>query len=290
MGKIWEKYLVKQDEKVKIKDWDTSYDGELTKDEVYNDLLPANKEEMSIEQDKLFADNSYALLIVVQAMDAAGKDGLIRRVFNLIDPQGLDIQPFKKPTSEELDHDYLWRVNKALPERGKIGIFNRSHYEDVLVSRIHDLLDHDPIPDDLVNKGIWKQRYEQINNWEKYLTQNGIVVLKFFLNVSFEEQTERLLSRIDRPEKNWKFQTSDVEERFYWKEYMDVYGEMISKTSKDYAPWFIIPADRKWYARYAVSEIVLERLKMLGLKYPEISKEQKEAMEAKREVLLKQKP
>lgn len=277
MTDYWKKYQVKEDEHIKLTDWDTSYEGELTKDEVYGKALPENLDKLAAFQNVLYADNRYGLLIVLQAMDAAGKDGLIKHVFTAMDPQGTQVSSFKKPSSLELDHDYLWRCNLHLPRRGNVMIFNRSHYEDVLVTRVHNLLEAEgsQFPKELSGGNLWKRRFKEIRNWEEYLTQNGIVVLKFFLHISKEEQKERLLSRIDEEEKNWKFSSADINERKYWDDYQHAYEEMISATSTSHAPWFIIPADRKWYTRYVVSEIVKKQFESMSIAYPALPEKER---------------
>lgn len=287
MTDYWKKYQVKEDEHIKLTDWDTSYEGELTKDEVYGKALPENLDKLAAFQNVLYADNRYGLLIVLQAMDAAGKDGLIKHVFTAMDPQGTQVSSFKKPSSLELDHDYLWRCNLHLPRRGNVMIFNRSHYEDVLVTRVHNLLEAEgsQFPKELSGGNLWKRRFKEIRNWEEYLTQNGIVVLKFFLHISKEEQKERLLSRIDEEEKNWKFSSADINERKYWEDYQHAYEEMISATSTSHAPWFIIPADRKWYTRYVVSEIVKKQFESMSIAYPALPEKEKESLREWRNIL-----
>lgn len=287
MAHDWKKYQVKENDKIKLEDWDTSYEGELTKEEVYQKLLPENLDKLAAYQNVLYADNRYGLLIVLQAMDAAGKDGLIRHVFTAMDPQGTQVTSFKQPTSLELDHDYLWRCNLNLPRRGNVMIFNRSHYEDVLVTRVHNLLEAEgsQFPQELISKDLWENRFEEIRNCEKYLTQNGIVIVKFFLHVSKEEQKERLLSRIDEEEKNWKFSAGDINERKYWDDYQKAYEQMISATSTPNAPWFIVPADRKWYTRYIVSEIVKARFESMNIAYPQLPEKQKASLKEWREIL-----
>jgi PPK2 family polyphosphate:nucleotide phosphotransferase len=208
-------------------------------------------------------------------MDAAGKDGTIRHVMSGLNPQGTQVFSFKVPSEEELDHGFLWRIQKCVPERGRIGIFNRSHYEDVLIVRVHNLVSNQKIPDEFLNNNLWKTRFKQINDFEKYLHENGTVILKFFLHISKEEQKERFIVRIDDPSKNWKFSENDVEERKYWNDYQQAYQEAIEKTSTKYAPWHIIPADKKWFMRLAVSEIITACMKKLDLNFPELSDEQK---------------
>ena len=208
--------------------------------------MTAALEELSLYQAKLYAQNTYGLIIVLQAMDAAGKDGTVNHVFANLDPGGVSVASFKQPTTEEKDHDYMWRINKALPPRGNIGIFNRSHYEDVIVTRVHNLISTGQLPRDLIDRNIWMERYEQINNWEKYLHQNGFYMVKIFLHVSKEEQQERLIDRIFNQEKNWKFSMGDIHEREHWDEYRELYEELLENTSKDRSPWYIVPADNKW--------------------------------------------
>lgn len=241
-------------------------------------------------QDMLYAENRHALLIVFQAMDAAGKDGTIKHVMSGINPQGCDVVSFKAPSTEELDHDYLWRCAKRLPERGRIGIFNRSYYEEVLVARVHpEILAAQRLPEASRGKGIWKRRFEEINNFERYLSDNGIVVLKFFLNVSKEEQKKRFLERIDRPEKNWKFSANDVKERACWDAYMEAYEDVFNHTSTKWAPWHIVPADRKWFTRLAVAAIIYQKMRSLDLRYPTVSEEHKQELLKAREILEKEK-
>lgn len=240
--------------------------------------------ELAEMQDKLYAQDNYAVLIIFQAMDAAGKDGAIKHVMSGINPQGCQVFSFKAPSSEELDHDYLWRCFKALPERGRIGIFNRSYYEEVLVTKVHPaIIEAQKVPPHLKDKKIYQRRYREINNFEEYLHNNGIVVLKFFLNVSRDEQKRRFLDRIDREEKNWKFSAGDAKERGHWDDYMDAYSECLRVTSTPFAPWYVIPADNKWVTRLAVARITYLTLKSLKLHYPEVSDAQKQALgEAKR--------
>ena len=223
-------------------------------------------------QDKLYAQDRWAVLLIFQAMDAAGKDGAIKHVMSGVNPQGCQVTSFKAPSAEELDHDYLWRCMKVLPNRGDIGIFNRSYYEEVLVVRVHpEFLEGQRLPRPLVTKNIWKQRYEDIRNFERYLTHNGVVVRKFFLHVSKNEQKKRFLERLDTPEKNWKFSPSDLAERGLWDRYMDAYEDMIRNTATKHAPWYVIPADNKWFTRVVVAAAVIETLASLGLEYPKVS-------------------
>jgi len=242
-------------------------------------LLKNNIKKIAEYQEMLYAQDKYSLLIIFQAMDAAGKDSTIKNVMSGLDPQGTQVFSFKQPSSEELDHDYLWRINKALPERGRIGIFNRSHYEEVLIVRVHDYVKGQKIPNEFINSNIWKDRFEQIRNFEKHIYQNGTRIIKIFLNISKEEQAKRFIKRLENPSKNWKFSSADLEERKLWDRYMSCYQEAISETSTKYAPWFVVPADKKWYARLVVSEIIIDTLKGMQLHYPEMSSEQKARIE-----------
>ena len=280
------KFLVLPKSKINLSKYPTDYSGEFKSKKEAVKILKKNIERMTELQAKLYAQDKYSLLIVFQAMDAAGKDGTIKHVMSGLNPQGTQVSSFKQPSKEELDHGYLWRINKALPERGRIGIFNRSHYEEVLVVRVHDLVKYQKIPDKFNNKNIWKQRYEQINNFEEYLYENGIVIIKFFLHVSKEEQKKRFLERIENPAKNWKFSSGDVEERKYWDEYQKAYEEAISATSKKKSPWYIIPADKKWFARLAVSEIIVREMKKLKPEYPKLNDEQLLDLEKSKQSLM----
>ena len=257
------------------KEYDPGYAGHfLSRSRMHRNSSETGIQKLSQQQDKLYAQNTYALLINLQAMDAAGKDSTIKHVMSGVNPQGVQVKSFKVPSVEELDHDYLWRNFRELPNRGNIGIFNRSYYEEVLVVRVHpEFLDRQQLPPQLKGPDIWKRRFEEINNFEKYLTDNGIVVLKFFLNVSKEEQKKRFLERIEEPEKNWKFSATDILERRHWDAYMDAYEEMFNHTSTPWAPWYIIPADHKWFTRLAVVSIINATLDGLGLAYPEVSPE-----------------
>lgn len=238
--------------------------------------LAKNIERMTELQDMLYAQDVHSLLVVFQAMDAAGKDGAIKHVMSGVNPQGVSVASFKAPSAEERDHDFLWRHQKALPERGKIGIFNRSHYEEVLVVRVHSgILQLQQLPTEVKgDKNIWKKRFRQIRDWEQHLVENGTHVLKFFLNVSREEQKKRFLARINEPEKNWKFSAADIKERGFWYDYMNAYEDAMENTSTDHAPWYVIPADKKWFTRLAVSEIIVKKLESMNLHYPKVTEEQ----------------
>lgn len=268
-----EKFLVPENSKLNLAGHETDFTGDYTEKKQAEKDLRKNVERLAKLQDVLWADNRHALLIIFQAMDAAGKDGAIKHVMSGLNPQGVHVSSFKQPSAEELDHDYLWRSMKQLPERGRIGIFNRSYYEDVLIVRVHpQILQSKQLPEQIKSdKNIWQKRFEQIRNFENYLAENGIHTLKFFLHVSKDEQKNRFLARINTPEKNWKFSASDAKERKFWDEYMKAYRDAIENTSTKRAPWYIIPADNKWFSRLAISEIIVKKLKSLNLEYPAVS-------------------
>ena len=280
------KFLISPRSKINLLKFPTDYSGDFKSKKEAVKILKKNIERMTELQSKLYAQDKYSLLIIFQAMDAAGKDGTIKHVMSGLNPQGTQVSSFKQPSKEELDHGYLWRINKALPERGRIGIFNRSHYEEVLVVRVHDLIKYQKIPDKFNNKNIWKQRYEQINNFEEYLYENGIVVFKFFLHVSKEEQKKRFLKRIEDPAKAGKFYSGDIEERKYWEKYQMAYQEAISATSKKHSPWYIIPADKKWFARLAVSEVIVREMKKLKPEFPKLNEEQLQDLQKSKQSLM----
>ncbi len=244
-------------------------------------------EVLAEQQDKLYAQDRWAVLLIFQAMDAAGKDGVIKHVMSGINPQGCQVFSFKAPTSEDLDHDYLWRCMKRLPERGRIGIFNRSYYEETLVVRVHkEILAKQKLPKKLITKHIWDERFQDIRNFEKYLTRNGVIIRKFFLNVSKEEQKKRFLERIDNSDKNWKFSSADAKERGYWDDYMKAYEDMIRNTATKDSPWYVVPADNKWFTRLVVAAAVIDSLASLDLEYPEVGEEKLEELaEAKKSLL-----
>lgn len=268
------------------KDYDPGYKADYINKEDAQKRLKDGIEKLAVYQDTLYAQDTYSLLIVLQAMDAAGKDGTIKHVMSGLNPQGCQVFSFKVPSAEELDHDYLWRYFKALPERGRIGIFNRSYYEEVLVVRVHpEVLDRQKLPPESRGKKIWKRRFEEINNFEKYLTNNGVIILKFFLNVSKDEQKKRFLERIDRPEKNWKFSSSDAKERTHWDDYMNAYEDVFNNTSTEWAPWHIIPADHKWFTRLAVAGVIYNKLESLNLQYPTVSQEHRQELLKAKEIL-----
>ena len=282
----YKKYFAKPGIKLNLSKADTSDTDGLKSRKDAKSELTKNIKELAELQAKLYAQNKYAMLIVFQAMDAAGKDGMIKHVMSGLNPQGTQVFSFKQPSTTELDHGYLWRINKDLPEKGRIGIFNRSHYEDVLVVRVHNLIDDQKIPDKFKNNKLWKQRYKQINDFEKYLYENGTTVLKFFLHISKDEQKKRFLKRIDDPAKNWKFSEADIKERKFWDHYQEAYEEAISSTSKSNAPWYVIPADKKWFARLVVSEIIIEKMKELKPSYPKLDKEQLSSLKKAKDLLL----
>ena len=238
-------------------------------------------------QDELYAHDQWAVLLIFQAMDAAGKDGAIKHVMSGVNPQGCEVTSFKGPSAEELDHDYLWRCAKRLPERGRIGIFNRSYYEETLVVRVHpEYLEAQRLPETDKSNDIWKRRFREINNFERYITNNGIVILKFFLHVSKEEQEKRFLARIDDPAKNWKFSMKDVKERDHWNDYMNAYEQTVRHTATDYAPWYVVPADNKWFTRLVVASAIVHRLNALDLTYPKLSKDELSELKVARQALI----
>lgn len=280
---ILKKILAKPGKQHKVADFETDYTSDLEKKEA-KQLLEENTEKLTKLQDKLYAQDKFSVLIIFQAMDAAGKDGTIKHVMSGINPQGCQVFSFKQPSAEELDHDYMWRIYKSLPERGRIGIFNRSHYEDVLVAKVHpEIVLNGKLPNinkvEDINEKFWKNRYRQINDFERHLTENGTIILKFFLNVSHEEQLERFLSRLEDDSKNWKFSASDLKEREYWDDYMKAYSDMLTSTSTPYAPWYVIPADKKWFMRYAVGQIICDKIEELNLHYPILNEEAKGKIE-----------
>lgn len=286
------KYLALGGANFSLKNFNTTYTGHLDK-AAGKEELERVKGELKIYQEALYASDKHSILIIFQAMDAAGKDSAIEHVMSGLNPQGCQVYSFKTPNSEEYSHDFLWRHYKALPERGKIGIHNRSHYENVLVCKVHPeyiLNEHIPGYTDVkqIDKKFWKSRYESIRNFEKHLVANGTVVLKFFLHVSKDEQKQRFLDRIEDPDKNWKFSVGDLKERALWSKYMSAYEEAIKETSTDDAPWYVIPADRKWYARLAISQIVEEALQSLNLKYPVLPKDVADQLETIRQQLIKE--
>ncbi len=292
--KYLEEFKARPGKEVDLKKYETDLEHkDLTKEEG-EELLRLGIQKLAELQDKLYADNRYGLLIIFQAMDAAGKDGAIKHVMSGLNPQGVKVTSFKAPTVHELDHDYLWRHYVALPARGEIGIFNRSHYENVLVTRVHpEFILSEKLPgiDDVkkIDQSFWNKRFEQINAFEKTLVQNGTVILKFYLHISKKEQKKRFLERIDNPSKNWKFSSADIKERACWKDYRKAYEEAISNTSTDYAPWFVIPADDKWFARLSIAGIIYKQLEKLDIAYPVLSSAQREDLLKAKDLLLNEK-
>jgi PPK2 family polyphosphate:nucleotide phosphotransferase len=273
------RFRVRTGQKVDLRRYDPGDTGPFKNKQKATDRLARVLGRMIELQDVLYAHNRWAVLLVFQAMDAAGKDSAIKHVMSGLNPQGTQVYSFKRPSDEELDHDYLWRTTRALPERGRIGIFNRSYYEEVLVVRVHpEILSGQRLPGPLVTRDIWKDRYEDITAFERYLSRNGTQILKFFLHVSKEEQRRRLLARLDQKAKNWKFQASDLGERERWDDYMDAYEQALSKTATRHAPWFVVPADHKWFTRLVIAELVVQALERLDLSYPRVSKEQMAAL------------
>ena len=270
------KYRVGDGKNFRLKDYKTDDYPLFKKDDkpAAKEVLQFGVQALAAMQDIMYAQDKWALLLIFQAMDAAGKDGAIKHVMSGLNPQGCNVTSFKAPGAEELDHDFLWRCMKNLPERGRIGIFNRSYYEEVLVVRVHEQILHSQkIPEKLVTKNIWDERYKDIRHFEQYLCRNGIMVVKFFLHLSKEEQKNRFLDRIDNPDKNWKFSDADVKERAFWKDYMTAYEEMIINTSTDTAPWYVVPADNKPYARIVIASAVIDAMDAMNLEYPRVSKE-----------------
>lgn len=289
-----DKYRVKPGKKVNLKDWVTDQKNKNYTKEQGEKYLANSLEQLSNLQDKLYASNKFSCLIVLQAMDAGGKDSTIKHITSGLNATGVRVSNFKVPTTEELNHDYFWRHYKALPERGQIGIFNRSHYENVLVTRVHpEFLLKEKLPGinsiDDADKKFWKERFKQINNFEQNITENGTLMLKFFLHVSKEEQKKRFLERIDNPKKNWKFSVADLKERERWDDYQDAYEDLLSHTSTKHAPWFIIPADDKWYLQLTIGSIISSEFEKLNLSYPKISKAEKAELLKAREALMREK-
>ena len=282
-------FRVRAGEPVKLKQWPTKGKACYRSPEDYEKILAAHIKEMSRRQNLLYADNRYAVLLIFQAMDAAGKDGAIKHVMSGVNPQGCQVYSFKQPSAEELEHDFLWRTTRCLPERGRIGIFNRSYYEEVLIARVHpEILQGQTLPEELLkDKQFWEKRFASITNLEKHLHRNGTRVVKFFLHLSKEEQRRRFLKRIDDPERNWKFGESDIAERKRWKDYMQAYEECLGATSTEHAPWFIVPADDKLNARLIISQIVLETLEDLKMRHPRPDAKRKKDLQSFRKLLAK---
>jgi PPK2 family polyphosphate:nucleotide phosphotransferase len=275
------RFLVRPGKTISLRtDFDPGYAADFVRREDADVLLRRDVERLVTFQDRLYAQNTHALLVIVQAMDAAGKDSVIKHVMSGLNPQGCQVWSFKEPSQEELEHDYLWRASKRLPRRGLINIFNRSYYEEVLVVRVHpQVLERQGLPAEALKGDIWRRRFNEINAFEQYLHDNGIVVLKFFLYLSKDEQKRRFLERIERPEKNWKFSASDVRERGYWDAYMDAYEDMLNHTSTPAAPWYVVPADHKWFTRLGVAAVIASKLEQLDPKYPRVTPEQRQELD-----------
>jgi len=289
-ARLVEPYCVSKGEKFRLKDYDTTDTGEVKNKEQCQKIIDNRAGLLSGLQEKLYAQDRWAVLLVLQGMDAAGKDGVIKHVMSGVNPEGCNVQAFKAPSTEELNHDYLWRAHRCVPERGMIGIFNRSYYEEVLVVRVHPtLLRTQKLPDPLITKHIWQQRYEDIRAFEDYLTHNGVAICKFFLHISKKEQKKRFLERLEDSKKNWKFSMDDVKERGFWKDYQEAYEEMIQNTATKHAPWYVIPADNKWYTQLIVASAIISTLEELDLSFPDVDKEKKKELARVRESLLHEK-
>lgn len=288
--KLIREYRVTDGRGFRLKDIDPGDTGKIESKEEATQLLERGVRWLAEEQEKLYASDSWSLLLIFQAMDAAGKDGTIKHVMSGINPQGCEVHSFKAPTSEDLEHDYLWRCARRMPERGRIGIFNRSYYEEVLVVRVHpEFLMKQRIPAGLIGKKIWKNRYEDIRNFEQYHSRQGAVIRKFFLHVSRDEQRRRFLDRLEQKEKNWKFSMTDIAERAHWDKYAEAYEEMIQNTATAYAPWFVVPADNKWFTRMVVAAAIVDAIHSLNLKFPKVDKRKKKELEAIEATLKSQK-
>ena len=295
-----EDFKITVGKKVSLKDYDSGWipkwaqkqeekEGKKTVKEQALGLLKDTKQKLVNLQQLFYANGTYAMLIILQGMDTAGKDGTIRHVMSGVNPQGCQVTSFKTPSEEELGHDFLWRNSKALPERGNIGIFNRSYYEEVLIVKVRpEVFEKQKLPQTLVDNKFWSERYDDINMFEKHLARNGTLVLKFFLNISKKEQKQRLLARLEDPDKNWKFSSNDLSERSKWSDYMAAYEDMLNQTNTEWAPWYVIPADKKWVAHNLVSQVIVSQIKRLNLQYPKLSPEQHDALEIAKSVLQKE--
>jgi PPK2 family polyphosphate:nucleotide phosphotransferase len=286
-SRLAESFCITKGNKFRLKDFDPAETEGVKSKKHAEKLLEQSCAMASQMQETLYAQDRWALLLIFQGMDAAGKDGAIKHVMSGVNPQGCDVHAFKAPTHEELDHDFLWRCHKVLPERGKIGIFNRSYYEEVLIVRVHPmLLKNERLPDQLVTKHIWSERYEDINAFERYLTHNGTMIRKFFFHISKKEQKKRFLERLEDSKKNWKFSMDDIKERGFWKDYMEAYEEMVQSTATQDAPWYVVPADNKWFTRLVVASAIVEALSELHLEFPDVDKKKKKELDEIRRTLL----
>lgn len=289
--KVSRPYCVDDGEKFRLKDFDPADTAEFGDEDKprAKEALQTGVEVLAKLQDVLYAQDRWAVLLIFQAMDAAGKDGAIKHVMSGVNPQGCQVVSFKSPSAEDLDHDFMWRCLKHLPERGRIGIFNRSYYEEVLVVRVHkEILEAQRLPHELINKEIWDDRCKDIRHLERYLTRNGVIIRKFFLNLSKKEQKKRFLARLDNPDKNWKFSSADLKERGFWKDYAEAYEDAIRNTATDYAPWYVVPADNKWFSRIVVAAAIIDALDSLNLKYPEVDKVKRAELDLAKAALSKE--
>ena len=285
-SKLANAYKIEDEKSFRLKNHDPADTGDFKSEDHAKKLLKESVARMEHLQDQLYAQNTWALLLIFQAMDAAGKDGAIKHVMSGVNPQGCQVYSFKAPSVEELDHDYMWRTMRCVPERGRIGIFNRSYYEETLVVRVHPaLLEKQQIPSKLVGKDLWQERFQDISAYERYLTRNGIAIRKFFLHLSKKEQKKRFLDRLDEPEKNWKFSANDIAERAYWDDYMNAYQDMIRNTASKRAPWYVVPADHKWFTRLTVAAVVVQALEEMKLSYPEVTAAKRKELQAAKATL-----
>jgi PPK2 family polyphosphate:nucleotide phosphotransferase len=290
VGKLAKIYRVDSGKRFRLKDFDAADTAQWHSKEHAEEAVQEGIARTAELQDKLFAQDCWAVLLIFQAMDAAGKDGAIKHVMSGVNPQGCQVYSFKQPSEQELQHDFLWRTTRHLPERGHIGIFNRSYYEEVLVVRVHpEVLDNEKLPAPLITKNIWNERFDDIRKFEKHMTRSGTVIRKFFLNVSQEEQRRRFLARLEEPEKNWKFSASDVRERQCWDDYQDAYEDMIRNTAAEYAPWYVVPADHKWFTRLVISAVIVDTLEELDPSYPKMDPAKRKDLEAAKKELLNEK-
>jgi PPK2 family polyphosphate:nucleotide phosphotransferase len=288
-GKIANTFRIDSGKHFRLKDYDPADTGHWKSKEHATEALVQGIARTADLQDKLYAQDKWSLLLIFQAMDAAGKDGAIKHVMSGVNPQGCEVHSFKVPSDEELQHDFLWRTMCKLPERGHIGIFNRSYYEEVLVVRVHpEIIKNEKTPPSLVGKGIWDERFEDVRGFERHMARNGTVIRKFFLHLSKKEQKKRFLARLEEPEKNWKFSASDVHERDYWGDYQDAYEEMIQNTATKHAPWYVVPADNKWFTRLVISTVIVDTLESLDLNYPRVDDAKRKELEAAKKKLLKE--
>lgn len=283
----YKQFLAPEGERITLADMDADFTGNYKNKEEAQEDLRRERERIADLQEKMYAQNTQALVVIFQAMDAAGKDSTIKHIFTGVNPAGLQVAAFKPPSEEELDHDFLWRASRLLPERGRIGVFSRSYYEEVLVVRVHkEILERQPLPEKIKgNPQIWDERLEDIRNWELYLSRNGVTVLKFFLLTSKEEQKKQFMERIEDPNKHWKFAASDLEDRRFWDDYMQAYETAFAATSTDFAPWYVVPGNKRWFTRALIARIVADKLESMDLRFPEVTEKQRRAIEEARKIL-----